>query len=201
MRFSKFLISTFLAITFVNAKVIMIIRHGEKINDKVTNLSDKGKARAECLVEAFGNNGVYVTPQKIYAQRPTENRHSTRPRDTVIPLAKSLGLEVDLTYSSGKFKKLVKEIENSSEEIFLISWANDKIDNIAKEFKIKKIPKWDSEVFDDIWVITDDNTSIFKNGKNVTPAITYHGKKNYEMFIVKENIDQCINKRLNSLNL
>ncbi|OUM67542.1 hypothetical protein PIROE2DRAFT_34691, partial [Piromyces sp. E2] len=141
-----------------NAKLVMVIRHGEKINDKVTNLSEKGKARAECLIEAFGPNGLYPTPQKIYAQSPSEKKQSTRPRDTVLPLANSLGLKVDLSFTSNKVKKLVKDIESSPEEIILISWSNDKINDIAEKFDIKKTPKWKGEVFDDIWMITDNKT-------------------------------------------
>jgi broad specificity phosphatase PhoE len=198
MRFSKLLFSILIGIVFANAKLIIIIRHGEKLNDMVTDLSDVGKARAECLVEIFGNNGVYATPQKIYAQCPTENKQSTRPKDTVTPLANSLGLQVDLTFTSGKFKKLVKDIQNSPEEVVLISWSNDKIDNIAKEFDINSVPKWDGSVFDDVWMITDGSTPYLKNGSNVTPTATYSGKKLYSMYVVKENVDQCMNQFLNS---
>jgi len=104
----KFIINALFGLTLANAKLVMIIRHGEKLNDKVTNLSEKGQARANCLVEAFGTNGFYATPQKIFAQSPSEKKQSTRPRDTVIPLAKSLGLDVDLSYTSNKVKKTRK---------------------------------------------------------------------------------------------
>jgi len=151
----KFIISTLLSISLANAKLIMIIRHGEKLNDKVTNLSPQGEARAKCLINVFGNNGNYATPQKIYAQNVTEKKQSTRPRDTVIPLAQELKLEVDLNYSSGKVKKLANDILNSPEEIILVSWSNDKIPEIVEQFGISNVPDWDNDTFDEIWMISD----------------------------------------------
>ena len=159
-----------IGIHLTNAKLVMVIRHGEKINDKMTGLSSKGQARADCLVEAFGSDGIYVTPQKIYAQS-TENKKSTRPRDTVTPLAYNLGLEVDLSFKSNDVKKLVKQILNSPEEVVLVSWSNDKIDNIAKQFGIKDINSWDSSIFDDVWMINDGLTFYSKPSNNTIPSI------------------------------
>ncbi|ORX43934.1 hypothetical protein BCR36DRAFT_586399 [Piromyces finnis] len=197
----KFIASTLLSLAVANAKLIMIIRHGEKLNDKVTNLSEKGQARADCLIEAFGQNGVYATPQKIFAQSPSEKKQSTRPRDTVIPLANSLGLQVDLSYTSNKVKKLANDIENSSEEVILISWSSDKIKDIAEKFGIKKAPKYDNDAFDDIYIITD-NTIPFvkKTGVNITPNETRFGKDGMNLYIVKENVDECINRVISSIN-
>ncbi|ORX38120.1 hypothetical protein BCR32DRAFT_331058 [Anaeromyces robustus] len=142
MKF-KSIISVLFGISLVNAKLVMIIRHGEKLNDEVTNLSPKGEARAKCLINLFGQNGIYATPQRIYAQSPTEKKQSTRPRDTVVPLAESLGLQVDLTYTSGKVKQLSSEILNSPEEVMF---------------------------FDEIWMISDgtpySNQQTYDNVNN-----------------------------------
>jgi len=163
----KSIASILLGITVAHAKLVMIIRHGEKLNDEVTNLSPKGEARAACLINVFGNNGTYVSPQKIYAQSPTEKKQSTRPRDTVIPLANALGLQVDLSFSSGKVKKLSSDIAMSPEEIILVSWSNDKIEDIAEEFGIPNPPKWDGSVFDEIWMISDGTSYTKSNNGNV----------------------------------
>ncbi|OUM66366.1 hypothetical protein PIROE2DRAFT_26510, partial [Piromyces sp. E2] len=137
----------------VNTKLAMIIRHGENSSDDTPNLSSKGKARAYCLINAFGNNGTFVTPQKIYAQSPTEKKQSTRSNDTVFPLSKALDLDVDLSYTSGQIKKLTKNIMNTAESVVLVSWSNDNIPEIAEKFGIINPPEWDSNVFDDIWMI------------------------------------------------
>jgi len=189
----KFIINALLGLTLVNAKLIMLIRHGEKINDDYTDLSPEGKARAECLINTFGPNGIYATPQIIYAQKPTKQRQSTRPVDTVTPLAESLGLEVDLSYSSGKFKDLAKEIKKSPEEVILVSWANDRIPKIAKEFGIKKVPEWKGKEFDDVWIITDGTTSYIRDATvDVNLKKTYKGKKDFTMEVVSENVEQCM---------
>jgi len=171
----KFHLIFLLCIAIVNAKLVMIIRHGEKISNAVTNLSPEGEARAICLLNVFGTNGTYVSPQKIFAQNPTLRRRSTRPRDTVIPLAKSLGLQVDLSYTSRKTQKLVEDIMNSPEEVILVSWSKQRIPEIASYLGVENPPKWGKH-FDKIWMISDGRTSYFndfndKNKNNFTDNI------------------------------
>jgi len=187
-------------IVIVNAKLIMVIRHGEKINDDVTDLSPKGKARAYCLINVFGNNGTYATPQKIFAQNPTEKKQSTRPRDTVVPLAEALGLQVDLSYTSGQIKKLTNYIASSNDEVTLVSWNNDKIPEIAEKLGISNPPDWDSDTFDDIWMIYDSNTSSYYNSNSVSKRGVYTGTEGYTMEIVKQNIDTCISENISNFN-
>jgi len=181
-------------IQLINAKLVMVIRHGEKISDKYSGLSSKGQARADCLIEAFGSNGIYVSPQKIYAQS-TEGKKSTRPRDTVIPLASNLELNIDLSFRSDDVKRLAKQIKNSPEEVVLVSWSRDKIDNFAKQFGIKNVSSWDNNTFDEIWMITDGVSNYNKSTRNsVKPIKTYRGKEGFNIEVVKENIDECINR-------
>jgi len=162
----KSITSVLLGLTLANAKLIYLIRHGEKLNDKVTNLSPKGEARASCLINVFGNNGTLPSPQKIYAQNPTEKKQSTRPKDTVIPLSDHLGLPLDLSFTSGKVKKLANAIMTIPDDIVLVSWSNDKIPEIAEQLGIVNAPDWDSKVFDDIWVLSDGNTVIDNDTMN-----------------------------------
>ncbi|KAG4108745.1 hypothetical protein H8356DRAFT_1617522 [Neocallimastix lanati (nom. inval.)] len=174
------------------AKLVMIIRHGEKLNDDTTDLSPRGKARAYCLVNVFGNNGTYAVPQKIFAQSPSEKKQSTRPKDTVIPLAQILGLNVDLSYTSGKIKKLTNSILSSNDEVTLVSWSNDNIPEIAEKIGINNPPDWNSNVFDEIWMIYDSaTTSYYRNSASVSKRETYTGG-DYTMEIVKQNITECI---------
>ncbi|ORX82430.1 hypothetical protein BCR32DRAFT_326856 [Anaeromyces robustus] len=171
----KFPIIIFLlGLSLVNAKLVMIIRHGEKISNRYTNLSPEGEARAKCLINLFGNNGTYVSPQKIYAQSPTVRKQSTRPRDTVIPLSNSLGIEINLSYSSNKIKKLVNDIKNSPEEIILVSWSRANIPEIARQLGADNPPDWENQ-FDEIWFVSDgkipylrkyiDDNNLIKNNK------------------------------------
>jgi len=196
MRFNfNSVISMISCVALVNAKLIMIIRHGEKLNDEVTNLSPRGEARAHCLIDVFGNNGSYATPQVILAQNPTEKKQSTRPRDTVVPLAESLGLNVDLSFTSNQVKKLAKFVNESPSEVFLISWSNDKIPDIAEKLGITNPPDWDNDVFDDIWMIYDSSSASYLNNNAVVKRAAYSGE-GYTMEIVKQNVDECISKNI-----
>jgi len=178
------------SIALANAKLIMIIRHGEKVNDKETDLSATGKARAYCLSEAFGPDGKFATPSKIYAQSPSEKKQSTRPRDTVQPLADLLHMNVDLSYTSGQVKKLAKDVEGSNDEVVLISWSNDNIPDIAEKFGITNPPEWNSNTFDEIWVLSDGTTSYYKN--DLTKRLTYTGTDGLNMEIIKQDVEACI---------
>ncbi|ORX41478.1 hypothetical protein BCR32DRAFT_331045 [Anaeromyces robustus] len=169
----KYIINTLLGITLANAKLIMLIRHGEKINDDYTDLSPEGQARAECLIETFGTN------------------------DTVIPLSKSLGQQVDLSFTSGKFKDLAQYIYSSPEEVILVSWGNDRIPKIAKQLGITNAPEWKGKVFDDVWILTDGKTPYLKNSSvNNNPTRSFTGTKGLNMYIHKENVEQCMRQRL-----
>ena len=52
-------------------KIIIIIRHGEKISDYYVDLNDRGKARAECLPILFSESGLNYIPTKLYANKRT----------------------------------------------------------------------------------------------------------------------------------
>jgi len=169
-------------VIIVNARVTMIIRHGEKIRDGSINLSPKGEARANCLLNVFGPNGTFVSPQKIFAQKPTDKKKSTRPRDTVIPLAKALNLTVDLTFSRHKTKELTDYIKNSTDEITLISWSKERIPEIVSKLGILNPPLWE-KAYDEIWVITDRKTNYLRNNNYNNNINTLNNNK----FVSKSN--------------
>lgn len=196
----KYITLALTSLALANAKLIMIIRHGEKVNDKETDLSAKGKARAYCLSEAFGTNGKFTTPLKIYAQSPSEKKQSTRPRDTVQPLADALGIEVDLSYTSGQVKKLAKDVEGSNDEVVLISWSNDNIPDIAEKFGITSPPDWDSDTFDEIWMLSDGTTPYYKNN-GLAKRLTYAGTDGLSMEIIKQDVDDCIQANIENFGL
>lgn len=196
MKLAKFIATALLGLTMSNGKTIMLIRHGEKVNDDFTNLSQIGETRANCLVESFGANGTFVTPQKIFAQS-LAGKKSTRPRDTVIPLADSLGLQVDLTYEADDIDGLVNGISNTPEDVILVCWSNDNLKKIAKKFKIKDVPDWGSNVFNEVWILTDGTTNYLKNN-TLTPIRIQNGEKGYDMVVIDENAEKCIQRKFPS---
>ncbi|ORY78326.1 hypothetical protein LY90DRAFT_698353 [Neocallimastix californiae] len=196
MRLGKFIIDTLFGLVMTNAKTIMLIRHGEKIDDDHTDLSPIGESRANCLTESFGKNGTFVTPQKIFAQSLV-GKKSTRPRDTVVPLATSLGLEVDLTYESDDVDGLIAGINGTSEDVVLVCWSNDNLKKIAKKYGIKDVPSWGSNVFNEVWIITDGSGKYLEDN-SLTPIRTQEGESGYKMVVIDENAEKCIQRKFPS---
>ncbi|KAG4084497.1 hypothetical protein H8356DRAFT_1744297 [Neocallimastix lanati (nom. inval.)] len=204
MKIKSFVTALF-GLALAQAKLVMVIRHGEKVDDDHTDLSPKGQARAECLIKAFGKDGNFTTPEKIYAQKPTVQRKSTRPRDTVLPLAKSLGLKVDITYTSANVRKLAQYIMNSPEEVILVSWANDRIPVIAEEFGIENVPEWTKHCFDDVWILSNGETSYFKQENKFKRDLHAYKRNSHKgniftLTIEKEGIEDCIDEKLKAQN-
>src|SRR5580658_7743238 len=95
--------------------IIMIVRHAEKpendgmpygiTEDGVVNsgsLTVRGWTRAGALANAFMHPDRWgvPTPGAIYASRPGEDK-TLRAMETVMPLAKRLGIDVDTSFRRG----------------------------------------------------------------------------------------------------
>ena len=162
-------------ILLINARRIIIIRHGEKINDDYIGLNDKGVARAQCLYKIFNGKTKFGQPQSIYSNK--RGNHSHRPYDTVKPLADKLGLPIH-EFKKRKPRKFIKKTLNKdNSDIILISSAKEWIPSLIEAMGYKA-PK-EVDEFDNIWVIENDN----KKGQ---------GKIN----VYKQNLETCINKYL-----
>ena len=118
-------------------KIIILFRHGEKISDDYPDLSPKGIARAECLPLLFDALGKQYTPQKIYANirgKTKISNYSTRAYDTVVPLAKKLGLEIE-EFERDTHEKLEDFVNNkllkSENDVILVSSSHKVIPVIS----------------------------------------------------------------------
>ena len=160
-----FFLSLLLTTAFVQPALatpaqVLIIRHGEKINDADPHLSSTGKKRAEGLIQFFTKDpqvNAYGPPAAIFAAAPAKEGNSTRPYETVAPLAKHLDQAVNLDFEAKDIKKLVSAITKSSEydgKTVLISWTNAEIPKLANALGAKGVPKdWDNATFDRVWII------------------------------------------------
>ncbi len=161
----------------------------KKDNDGGRHLSIRGSARAAALPSLFAAalpqpscklrhnhdkgeeefTGVYrqiplkgtaprfTAPNFIFATQMS--KHSNRPKETVTPLAASLGIHIDDDYMDDDkdIKKMVSAILNElvfAGKVVLICWHHGKIPDIAKALGISKPPTWDGKVFDRVWQIT-----------------------------------------------
>ena len=92
--------------------VILVIRHAEK-PDTGHTLSAAGDARAQAYVNYFKNYQVDGYPLRLdHLFATADSGSSHRPRLTLDPFAKALGLKIDNRFSNDQFQQLAQEIQN-----------------------------------------------------------------------------------------
>lgn len=139
---------------------VLIVRHAEKTSDDESQLSPRGRARAKALAEIFtdpANKNRLGTPDFIFAAAPKHEDSSVRPYQTIAPLARRLGIEVNQEYTKDYTRELARDLLNDAEydgKIVVISWVHKEIPALAEELGAGEVPaKWDGDVFDRIWKI------------------------------------------------
>jgi hypothetical protein len=150
---------------------VILIRHGEKLDDGSDDLSQRGWERAAALVPYFmGRPEVlsFKTPAAIYAQAPKKEGSSLRPLHTVKGLAHALNLDVVQKYTRDDFPKMVAEILANPAyqgKTVLICWEHKVIPDIAHALGAKDAPDKFHDVYDRTWVLTfeDGGKVTFKN--------------------------------------
>jgi hypothetical protein len=153
----------------------MIIRHGEKPGEKKTgdlpgfdetgapddsSLTQVGWNRAHGLVNIFAPAGQpragLARPVAIFSAGANDAGEGQRTRETVAPLAKKLGIQVDSSFGKGEEEQLIEKI-TSQPGPTLICWQHGEIPAIAEAFgTVTPAPpsKWPDPVYDVIWTLT-----------------------------------------------
>ncbi|MGM9480264.1 histidine phosphatase family protein [Roseateles sp. NT4] len=158
------------------SKCIMLIRHAEKPGqghegiDRVGRPDDRslslaGWLRAGALVPYFASLAdriharLVCRPEHIFAARATSMHPSTRPRDTVQPLADVLGLSVDERWSDEDSLDRFAETLRNFEVPVLVCWRHDYLPALARAIlRDVGVPEaWPDERFDLIWSIRRDS--------------------------------------------
>lgn len=136
--------------------VILVIRHAEKPASG-TSLSPEGEARAAAYVHYFTHYTIDGQPLKLEAIFATaDSKGSQRPRLTVEPTAKALGLTVDHQFADKAPQALADEIRSRPHgKAILIAWHHGQIPELLTDLgdPTQVIPgaKWPEDVF--CWVI------------------------------------------------
>jgi hypothetical protein len=147
---------------------ILIIRHAEK-PDTGSGLSPQGKARADALPQLFMKSATrpkpFPTPDFIIAAETSEE--SSRPLDTVTPLANKLGLTPKADIKNKHYKKLAEELKKPkyAGKTVLICWHHGEMPDLVNAILDTKccIPdKIDKDTYSLIWQID------YKDGKATT---------------------------------
>jgi len=146
--------------------VILIIRHAEKPTSGI-ELSPAGEKRAEAYVGYFQRFAIDGKPVKLdYLFATADSSKSHRPRLTITPLSKVLGIKIDNRFVDDDFLKLAQEIQSHSHgSNILICWHHGKIPALLNALGVdpkQLLPKgeWPADVFG--WLI---QLRYDKNGK------------------------------------
>ena len=137
--------------------VVLIIRHAEK-PDEGNGLSAAGEARAMAYVSYFKNFKIEGQPLKLDCLfAAADSKASHRPRLTLEPTGKALGLGINDRFKAGDFQGLADEIKSQPHgQTILIAWHHGQIPSLLRALGAdpdQVIPnrKWPDDVFG--WLI------------------------------------------------
>ena len=132
---------------------ILVIRHAEKPAEGF-ELSPEGQKRAEAYVGYFKAYQVGGKPLKLdYLVATADSKNSHRPRLTIEPLGKALGVAVESRFKNKDSQGLVDELRATEHgKNILIAWHHGEIPNLIKALgadPTKLLPegKWPADEF------------------------------------------------------
>jgi hypothetical protein len=142
---------------------VLIVRHAEKppVGDDSVHLAAEGVKRAEALPRLFraakNRPGPFPAPDFIFATK--DSKRSSRPAETVAPLARALNRPVNAEFANADVAGLVREILGQPKyagKTVLICWHHGTTPRLAKELGVADAPEWKGSSFDRVWQITFD---------------------------------------------
>ncbi|HEX3656930.1 MAG TPA: hypothetical protein VHV55_14030 [Pirellulales bacterium] len=140
---------------------ILIIRHAEKTGNRDdVHLSSEGQARADRLPELFVASAErkipFARPDFLFAAGNKES--SSRPVETISPLAAKLRLPINSQYHDSAVKELAHELRHNpiyAGKIVLVCWRHDMIPALAQALQARNAPQtWPGHVCDRVWLIS-----------------------------------------------
>lgn len=135
---------------------LLIMRHAEKTGEKRDpNLSKAGQQRAEKLVNYVPQQ--FGRPDFLFAA--TSSKRSSRPYETLEPLATALNLEIDETYDDEDFDALVEELADPAytNRFGIISWRHSDIPSLLASLGAPSTSfpeNWDEDIYNVVFEIT-----------------------------------------------
>ena len=174
----------------VNDSSLMLMRHAEKPMEgeqavdrqgwpDPASLSVTGWMRAAALARLFMvSEGHLLRPQHLVAARATPERPSTRPRDTLVPLAALLDLPIDESLAADDPPALVAEHLHRLQGPVLVCWRHDSLPALANQLlqRAEAPTRWPERTYDMVWVIEQARLSwtLAQVPQKLLPGDTTH---------------------------
>lgn len=148
----------------------VFFRHGEKPDNNSGQLTCKGLNRALSLPPILFSR--YGEPDRLYTSAPYQDKtgSSLRPLLTMTPVAIQTSKPIILNYHADQTRKLTNALlRENKPRVTYIAWEHKNLVIAARRLVAKaggdstKIPFWNSEDFDTIYVIRLDDQHHFKS--------------------------------------
>jgi hypothetical protein len=142
---------------------VLIVRHAEKPGSG-SGLSPRGEQRAQAYATYFDPlqlDGQALLPGRLIATR--DSKESVRPRLTLTPLSRRLGLPIEQPFADGQVDQLVKSLgKDNRAPVVLIAWHHGHIDKLIDAFggdarAITGHKSWPGDVYDWLVVLRFDD--------------------------------------------
>jgi hypothetical protein len=149
------LTAVLLMLPFAYGKTLYLIRHAEKPLMYASDaLSTAGEERAQCLTHVFaGRKAQFRPPARIIAQPAGRRYASTRPVDTVRPLAKVLRVPIEEDCDGTEYDCLKETIGHKDDGPILISWQHARLSKIIDMYIDGGPPDYPKDRYDIVWVV------------------------------------------------
>lgn len=154
---------------------VLVIRHAEK-PDAGAGLSPAGEQRAQAYVNYFQHFQTGGEPLQLDTLLATaDSEGSIRPRLTLEPLGKALGIPVDTRFKDKQVDNLVADLRSRHPHVrgVLICWHHGQIPQLLQAFGAdvrSLLPKgeWPPEVYDWVVILHFDHKGQLESAKYET---------------------------------
>jgi hypothetical protein len=149
-----------------SVQVIVFLRHGEKPEAGLGQLSCKGLNRALALPPVLST--IFGRPDALFAPDPSRLKEDggkdyayIRPLATIEPTAIAASLPVDTSIGYDEIGKLQKRLEDGSAgHTIFVAWEHKEIVKLVRAMlkasggDPDQVPKWKGKDFDSLYVLT-----------------------------------------------
>jgi hypothetical protein len=158
-----------------SVETIVCIRHGEKPQGGLGQLTCRGLNRALALPEVL--LAKYGEPQFVFAPNPTQKIEGNgvyfyiRPLMTIEPTAVRFGLPVNTQFAYQEIKGLEKELQKKQYQnaTVFVAWEHVFLDAFAKNLVLtnggspEQVPPWEENDYDTIFLVRVTHSGAHKS--------------------------------------